>query len=332
MTADALVWWFVAYPQATPRSSATTRARVPHQHRADVAAAPSACLRTDACGQTPQVSGAVPDPVSRVDHAAVEPSVVQQLEVESDTPRQRRLAATHNDREKQQRALVDQALLEGHHPPAWREQQPAIRGAETPARRAWLAWPPDDLEATCDDCPRSHDHGPADRPDDGRVLRRADVTRTRATRGWMKAACVAAGAAVAVPDARQAWTEQRAARRRRTAGEATSFDGTSFDGTALDGIPVATENLPQSVLDNAGDGPVPSAGVRTFVRGAVVVVALAAALAGSAAVTVAFERWVFRRGEAHAAAGVRLAHTRTGLVLGALTAASALIPDPPEGR
>ncbi|MBO3086623.1 hypothetical protein [Cellulomonas fengjieae] len=158
-----------------------------------------------------------------------------------------------------------------------------------------------------------------------------DVARTRATRGWLKAACVAAGAAVAVPDARQAWTELQA-RRRRTAGEATNFDGRRFDGTALDGIPVATENLAQSVLDNAGDGPAPSADARTVARGTAVVVAFAVALAGSVAVTVAFERWVFRRGEAHAAAGVRLAHTRTGLVLGALTAAGALIPDPSEGR
>ncbi|QCB95031.1 peptidase S9 [Cellulomonas shaoxiangyii] len=140
-----------------------------------------------------------------------------------------------------------------------------------------------------------------------------DVARTRAARGWLKAACVAAGAAVALPDARQAWTELQARRRR----------------TALDGIPVATENLAQSVLDNAGDGPARSATARTVVRGAVVV---AVAVAGSVAVTVAFERWVFRRGEARAAAGVRLAHTRTGLVLGALTAAGGLIPDPSEGR
>lgn len=150
-----------------------------------------------------------------------------------------------------------------------------------------------------------------------------DVTSTRATRRWLKAACVAAGAAVAVPDARQAWTELQAARRRRTAGEVTNFDG-----TALDGIPVATENLAQSVLGDTGDSSAPSAAARTVVRGAVV----AAALAGSVAVTVAFERWVFRRGEAHAAAGVRLAHTRTGLMLGALTAAAALIPDSSEGR
>lgn len=150
-----------------------------------------------------------------------------------------------------------------------------------------------------------------------------DVTSTRATRRWLKAACLAAGAAVALPDARQAWTELHEARRRRTAGEATDFDG-----TALDGIPVATENLAQSVLDNVGGGPAPSAAARMVVRGAVVAVALA----GSVAVTVAFERWVFRRGEARAAAGVRLAHTRTGLVLGALAAASALIPDSAERR
>ncbi|MBO3095055.1 hypothetical protein [Cellulomonas dongxiuzhuiae] len=61
-------------------------------------------------------------------------------------------------------------------------------------------------------------------------------------------------------------------------------------------------------------------------------VVVAVTVAGSVAATVAFERWVFRRGEARAAAGVRLAHTRTGLVLGALTAAGGLIPEPSEGR
>ena len=47
---------------------------------------------------------------------------------------------------------------------------------------------------------------------------------------------------------------------------------------------------------------------------------LAGAVLGSAVVTVAVERWLFRRGERRRAAGVRLAHTRQGLALGVLEA------------
>ncbi|KGM02347.1 hypothetical protein, partial [Cellulomonas cellasea] len=52
------------------------------------------------------------------------------------------------------------------------------------------------------------------------------------------------------------------------------------------------------------------------------------AVAGAASVvgTVAAERWLFRRGEARAAAGVRFAHTRAAAVLGALTVALSLVP------
>lgn len=52
---------------------------------------------------------------------------------------------------------------------------------------------------------------------------------------------------------------------------------------------------------------------------------LAGAGIGTVCLTVAVEKWLFRRGERRRAAGVRLAHTRQGLVIGALTgAASAL--------
>lgn len=65
---------------------------------------------------------------------------------------------------------------------------------------------------------------------------------------------------------------------------------------------------------------------------ATVAVAAAATIAGVAAAAVAGERWIFRRGEARAAAGVRFAHTRTALVLGVLSAAVALVPEPSEHR
>lgn len=49
---------------------------------------------------------------------------------------------------------------------------------------------------------------------------------------------------------------------------------------------------------------------------------LAGAALGSALITVGVERWLFRRGERRRAEGVRLAHTRQGLVLGVLEAAA----------
>ena len=47
---------------------------------------------------------------------------------------------------------------------------------------------------------------------------------------------------------------------------------------------------------------------------------LAGAALGSAMITVGVERWLFRRGEGRRAQGVRFAHTRQGLALGALEA------------
>lgn len=52
---------------------------------------------------------------------------------------------------------------------------------------------------------------------------------------------------------------------------------------------------------------------------------LAGAVLGSAVVTVAVERWLFRRGERRRAQGARFAHTRQGLVLGALEAAVTVV-------
>ena len=59
---------------------------------------------------------------------------------------------------------------------------------------------------------------------------------------------------------------------------------------------------------------------------------LAGAVLGSAGVTVAVERWLFRRGERRRAAGVRLAHTRQGLALGVLEAVATVATLAGEGR
>jgi len=137
-----------------------------------------------------------------------------------------------------------------------------------------------------------------------------DVVRSRAARGWLKAGCLAAAVAVSVPTAREGWQEARTAWRDAVAEDDTA----DAPGTA-----------------DSPDAPSPDApGPVSPARQAALGAAGAAALVASVAATVAGERWVFRRGEALAAAGVPFAHTRTGLVLGAVAAALALVPEPSD--
>src|SRR3954453_4129934 len=59
-----------------------------------------------------RVSGGASYRVPQVDHTVAEPSMVQQLEVESNALGQRRLAAAHEHRAQEQHALVDQPVPE----------------------------------------------------------------------------------------------------------------------------------------------------------------------------------------------------------------------------
>lgn len=129
-----------------------------------------------------------------------------------------------------------------------------------------------------------------------------DVARTRAARGWLKAACLVAGAAVAMPTSREGWQELRPTWKDEP--DATSSDDAAGDAT---------------------DG-----GSRAG-RAAVIGVGVALLAAGTAG-TVAFERWIYRRGEALAAAGVPFAHTRAALVLGVGSTLLALLPEPADDR
>lgn len=123
-----------------------------------------------------------------------------------------------------------------------------------------------------------------------------DLVRSRAARGWLKAGLSAAAAAASYPEFRRARAEAEVARAER-------------------GDPALEEVLEA----------VPPRG---RVLGAALGAALgASALAASVAGVVVVERWLFRRGEARAAAGVRFAHTRTAVVLGVLAAAVTLLPD-----
>ncbi len=118
-----------------------------------------------------------------------------------------------------------------------------------------------------------------------------DVIDSRAARGWAKAGLLAVVAAASLPEYLAAVEDMR--RARHDVAEAT-----------------------------ADSKPMP-------VRAKVVAGAVAAvAVVGGAAGMVAAERWIFRRGQARAAAGARWPHTRTGLVMGAVAAGLALVPLP----
>lgn len=152
-----------------------------------------------------------------------------------------------------------------------------------------------------------------------------DVARTRAARGWLKAACVAAAFAVPASLEREMWQDARATWQDRAVAPAPGSDvDTDTDATDADTDATDADGKPTTVAEWwRAASP----------RGKSATVAIALGLTvASTALTVAGERWVFRRGETRAAAGVRFAHTRQGLVLGALSAALQLIPDSSERR
>lgn len=135
-----------------------------------------------------------------------------------------------------------------------------------------------------------------------------DVAHSRAARGWLKTACLVAGSFTMSPRlSGDTVRELRSSWHERTGLD--TADGTAEPTSAAERWSAAS---PRQKAVIAGTG--------------------AALVAASTALTVAGEKWLFRRGEARAAAGVRFPHTRTGLVLGALSAALALVPDPSERR
>ncbi|MGJ7440009.1 hypothetical protein [Aquipuribacter sp. MA13-6] len=119
-----------------------------------------------------------------------------------------------------------------------------------------------------------------------------DVIGSRAARGWAKTGLTVVVLATAVPESLAALADIRRARR--------------------------------DVADAMADAePVPPRGK------AVAVLAGVVAVGGAIAGVVATERWIFRRGQARAAAGQSWPHTRTGLAIGAVAAGLALVPLPP---
>ena len=118
-----------------------------------------------------------------------------------------------------------------------------------------------------------------------------DLVPSRTARGWVKAGLTAVSVATSLPDIRAAWVPVR-----REVGGAFA--------TSYAGLPV---------------------------QGKVVVLGSVAALLSAATGGVlAAERWVFRHGEARAAAGRRLPHTGPALLYGALAAGLRLLPPPSD--
>ncbi len=155
-----------------------------------------------------------------------------------------------------------------------------------------------------------------------------DAVSSRAARFCLKTALLGLGMTTmeAMPTTRAGWAELRTSWRDAVAGGASREDaGPDGDHDAPGSDPSDAGTPATDVLPGDGDDVTgrPSASQRAAAVG-VVAVLVAAATVG----TVAFERWVYRRGEARAAAGVRFAHTRTGVVMGVLAAAGAFLPGP----
>ncbi|GIG30461.1 hypothetical protein [Cellulomonas marina] len=118
-----------------------------------------------------------------------------------------------------------------------------------------------------------------------------DLIRSRTARGWTKAGIAALLTASSIPEFRRG----RAAARERWEREESRTPA-----QLLAEVPASRKA--------AGAG------------------AAALLLGGSVALTVAGERWMYRRGERRAAVGVAWAHTRGGVLAGLLAGALALIP------
>ncbi|WP_129336538.1 peptidase S9 [Cellulomonas endophytica] len=124
-----------------------------------------------------------------------------------------------------------------------------------------------------------------------------DLVRSRRARAGVKAALCVVVMAAGVPEFR---------RSRVAAREAAEAQGLPTSREVLEGL---------------------SASRKAALAAAAVVL-----LGGSTALTVVGERWMFRRGERRAAAGVPWAHTRAAVPVGLVTAALALVPDPSDAR
>ena len=158
-----------------------------------------------------------------------------------------------------------------------------------------------------------------------------DYVRSKTARAVLKTAGLAAFAALGVRDMRHDDTWQKTVATVRGTGTPPwkltdqAFDGTRASQAASEearpsdaaaGVETGTHTSPAAV---APDGTDRTTQVAALAGAGLVVV-------GSSVLTVVVEKKVFRRNEARAARGIRLPHTRSALLFGALTALVA-VPD-----
>ena len=155
-----------------------------------------------------------------------------------------------------------------------------------------------------------------------------DYVRSKTARTVLKTAGLAAFAALGIRDMRHDDTWQKTVATVRGTGTPPwkltdqTFDGSRASQAAPDdaqgpGAPAgAGASTPSTVAPDGMDRTTQAAAL----AGAGLVVV------GSSVLTVVVEKRVFRRNEARAARGVRLPHSRTALLFGALTALVA-VPD-----
>lgn len=160
-----------------------------------------------------------------------------------------------------------------------------------------------------------------------------DYVRSKTARTILKTAGLAAFAALGIREAREgdAWQETVAAVRgggtppwKQTdqavaEPRAAAARQVTDDVTAASDAPVSSGWVPDTAPTLAPDGPDRTTRVAALAGAGLVVV-------GSSVLTVVVEKRVFRRNEARAARGLRLPHTRSALLFGALTALVA-VPD-----
>ncbi|WP_426310697.1 hypothetical protein [Cellulosimicrobium sp. E-16] len=141
-----------------------------------------------------------------------------------------------------------------------------------------------------------------------------DVVRPRWARALAKTAVGTAGVVLTLTSTAEGIEARDGVRALRDAARAAGPDHTEPAGAPADRPADAVGEDNAYVPDHDEATPVPPAVVA---GGAVAGLALATTL------VVAGEKWVYRRGERLRARGVRLPHTRVGLVLGALAVALA---------
>jgi hypothetical protein len=155
-----------------------------------------------------------------------------------------------------------------------------------------------------------------------------DLIGSRTVRGWVKAGLSAVILASSVPDFLASRAAARAEAEARAAALAAEDAPADEAGTADDGRDVPDNTL-ATTAEDALERMAEQADELPGRAKAVLAGLGAGVLLGSAALTVALEKWVYRKGEARAAAGKRWPHAGPAVLYGALSAAVALLPDGP---